>query len=75
MMCLPCGRRQHTAVLCLQCVHRVQNFPLINHSRARGLLHKLRFRLMSCMVGLSSAWGGALGIILPGWLFCPFECC
>jgi hypothetical protein len=29
---------------------RVQNYPVINHSRARGLLHKLRFRLLSIMV-------------------------
>jgi len=27
-----------------------RNFPIINHSRARGLLHKLRFRLLNVMV-------------------------
>jgi hypothetical protein len=26
------------------------NYPIINHARARGLLHKLRFRLLSVMV-------------------------
>jgi hypothetical protein len=27
-----------------------RNFPLINHSRSRGLMHKLRFRTLSVMV-------------------------
>jgi hypothetical protein len=29
---------------------RVINYPVINHSRARGLLHKLRFRLLAVAV-------------------------
>jgi hypothetical protein len=28
-----------------------RNFPIINHSRARGLMHKLRFRMMAIVVG------------------------
>jgi hypothetical protein len=35
-----------------------RNFPIINHSRARGLLHKLRFRMMAIVV---RAWCSVCG--------------
>eukprot|EP00878_Enallax_costatus_P035224 GHUV01039231.1.p1 GENE.GHUV01039231.1~~GHUV01039231.1.p1 ORF type:complete len:419 (+),score=96.69 GHUV01039231.1:574-1830(+) len=34
-----------------------RNYPIINHSRARGLVHKLRFRLMNVMVSCISQIG------------------
>jgi hypothetical protein len=37
-----------------------RNFPIINHSRARGLLHKLRFRMMAIVVrgwAVGGWWG------------------
>jgi hypothetical protein len=29
----------------------VRNFPIVNHGRARGLLHKIRFKLLGVIVG------------------------
>lgn len=34
----------------------VRNFPIINHGRARGLMHKLRVRLLSVMVHFARAY-------------------
>jgi hypothetical protein len=47
---------------------RVVNYPIINHSRARGLMHKLRFRLMHVLV--SGSWE-VWGILMPVvWTWC-----
>lgn len=44
-----------------------RNYPIINHSRARGLMHKLRFRLMSVMVSCS---GQRTCVHAPGSAIC-----
>eukprot|EP00877_Chromochloris_zofingiensis_P013932 jgi/Chrzof1/8793/Cz03g24220.t1 len=46
------GEWEHstTTLKHLSVARNARNFPIINHSRARGLLHKLRFRLLSIMV-------------------------
>ncbi|WIA40562.1 hypothetical protein OEZ86_013904 [Tetradesmus obliquus] len=43
-----------------------RNFPIINHSRARGLMHKLRFRMMAIVVG-GDLEAGAASDLSPCW--------
>ena len=47
----------------LSCARGAVNYPVINHSRARGLLHKLRYRLVAVMV---RAGGCKCRLMLPG---------
>jgi hypothetical protein len=59
-----------TTIKQLTTARGARNFPIINHSRARGLLHKLRFRMMAIVV---RAWcsvgaGGECAVSFTEWL-------